>query len=832
VGPLRYRPPQPLAAAATTADCDALMPGPAGARPLPVDVSAAATLVREFGMTSAFPASDVALDAALDDDASLTEGGIGAALERYVSPLDDACAAPASGASLGPAAVTMDGTIAIVRPGTGPVTLPSSARAVVVDLRGLPAVQGVGDAVRRAMAPALKTPPPGPLQWLRAHFGPTDEIFFPFGVYATGLLLQDAAPLPATGQRDLPLVLLTSARMAPEAAEVAGTLRIARRAWLVGRGVHAAVAESDWQGVGGHGLAVRTQFLERVLARATLLSVHGIATQDDPFDPTTATLRRAFTVGSGVRRLEVRTDGRPGTDVDLFLLRDADGNGDFSFPDELVGVSGGTTADELIQFNGAVPPGRYEAWVHGFALGAPTAPVDLTAVATSATPWPDVIGADRDDDPATTAAAAAIGRSLANQTPGAVQGDVHRPFPVDEDPFGILRPGPMDRGAVRADLLIVHGLARRFFRYFGVVGDTIDDRLIETLGLADAYDGVDRRAARNILRRFGEALHDGHQFTPDLTFPGGGYLAVFAEEIGGLPVVHASRVDGVHPGDTILAIDGRATTDILAEELARTSAATRGYQYDLAIRELIRMDGPETLTLRDPDGATREVTVDPQPFAQAAGAQDDAMAARTSGPLGDDLYYLNLDTAATPTTDDARAAIADAVARGARGLVVDMRGYPGGVDHFEVAARLIDAPFLSPVFLVTTWIGPDQRGVDASQYQLGPVSGPAWDGPIVLITGPHAVSAAENFMQMLVGAHRLAAVVGRPSAGTNGNITGASLPGTFGFSYTGMQVLNPDGSTFHGVGIHPDVEVPLTAADLRDGVDRDLQAAIDAMPSP
>jgi C-terminal processing protease CtpA/Prc len=115
----------------------------------------------------------------------------------------------------------------------------------------------------------------------------------------------------------------------------------------------------------------------------------------------------------------------------------------------------------------------------------------------------------------------------------------------------------------------------------------------------------------------------------------------------------------------------------------------------------------------------------------------------------------------------------------------------------------------------------------------GPLGPPAWRRPIVLLTGPHAVSAAENFMQMLVGAHRLTAIVGEQrSAGTNGNITGVQLPGGFAFSYTGMRVLNPDGSRHHGVGIVPDVDTSLSAADLRDGVDRDLLAAIAVLGGP
>ena len=62
-----------------------------------------------------------------------------------------------------------------------------------------------------------------------------------------------------------------------------------------------------------------------------------------------------------------------------------------------------------------------------------------------------------------------------------------------------------------------------------------------------------------------------------------------------------------------------------------------------------------------------------------------------------------------------------------------------------------------------------------------------------------------------------------------GNITALSLPGGFLFSYTGMEVRNVNDSRFHGIGIVPDVTVPVTAADLRDGIDRDLLAALDIL---
>jgi C-terminal processing protease CtpA/Prc len=320
-------------------------------------------------------------------------------------------------------------------------------------------------------------------------------------------------------------------------------------------------------------------------------------------------------------------------------------------------------------------------------------------------------------------------------------------------------------------------------------------------------------------------MHDGHQFVfGRQSFPS---LPVFLEHIGDRPVVRRSNVAAIHPGDSIVELNGRPIAEVYQEELARTSAATIGYKLDIADRYIYEMDGPMTLELEDADGVQRTVTVEPAPESDYFDVINRHVSDRPSGPLTDlgapDLYYLNMNSFITPDTGAANAAIA--AAEGFAGLVLDMRGYPTS-DHYEVAARLIQAPFTSPIFDWNAFLGPDGKTHAGLQYRFFPLPQPAFTGPIVLLTGPHAVSAAENFMQMLVGAGRLSAIVGQRSAGTNGNITYLSLPGGFFFTYTGMEVRNPDGSRFHGIGIVPDVEVPLTPADLRDGIDRDLLTAI------
>jgi hypothetical protein len=434
---------------------------------------------------------------------------------------------------------------------------------------------------------------------------------------------------------------------------------------------------------------------------------------------------------------------------------------------------------------------------------------------------PNVVPADR----RSTAPECVVREVIAAGLPSPLAGGAaDRPEIDVHETFGLVQPPGESLAEAQAALVVAHAAARRFFPYFPVVGDTIDERLDETI--ATLSEPLDRATIRHTLRRFGEALQDGHSFVYDRAFAGAaGYLPVMIEDVDGEPLVRRSLAVGVNAGDTIISLDGVPTADFYATELARTSAASPGYKFDIATRELLQLEGPVSLGLRDADGVTRTIDFTPQ-------AVDDLVAVgfapslRPAGFLDDlgapSLYYLNLD--GDVLSSDAAFGAAMTEAQGAAGLIVDMRGYPS-INHYAVASRLVTTGFSSPVFLTTRHTGPDTSTVVESSFPLSPSS--PFTGPIVLLVSHHSVSAAENFSTMLVDADRVT-VVGRNSAATNGNITGVNLPGAFTFSFTGMDVRHADAdkTVFHGIGIRPEIETVLTPADFRDGVDPELEEAI------
>lgn len=462
-----------------------------------------------------------------------------------------------------------------------------------------------------------------------------------------------------------------------------------------------------------------------------------------------------------------------------------------------------------------------------FGVGERGVAVRLRELVGADARWPDVVPADRRAD-----RPQCLVRSQSDLPSGAPpalsldQGSRRALAKVDS--FDQVKPATLTVGAARAALVIAHGAVRRFYP-FDV--PELDARLTETLATVGDEATLDHLQLRNALRRFGEALSDGHNFVFDPVTPVVGYLAVMIEDVGGEPVVRRSNAPGVAAGDTIESIGGVPVADLYAVELARTSAASDGYRFNLATRYLLRLAGPTELGLRDATGATKTITVDPQPVSdvQALGF---APVLRGAGWLGDlgapTVYYINL--ADEVLTDMSAFTAALTEAAGASGLVVDMRGYPG-IDHYAVARRLIDAPFSGPQFHTPMWAGADALTTLDAQYDLTPLSSPSFGGPIALLVGHMTVSAAENFSTMLVDANRVT-VVGRQSAATNGNITGVQLPGSLAFTFTGMVVRHADGAPYIGIGIVPDIDVTLGAQAFAAGDDPELDAAIAALPPP
>ena len=102
-----------------------------------------------------------------------------------------------------------------------------------------------------------------------------------------------------------------------------------------------------------------------------------VGQQDDPGDPSSASIKKDITLDHASRLTVETTLGTD--DFDLFVVFDANGDGNFT-NGEVVGSSTTGASNEFVELS-APPDGDYQIWVQGFAVaGTPTLELSIDAI--------------------------------------------------------------------------------------------------------------------------------------------------------------------------------------------------------------------------------------------------------------------------------------------------------------------------------------------------------------------------------------------------------------------------------------------------------------------
>ena len=384
----------------------------------------------------------------------------------------------------------------------------------------------------------------------------------------------------------------------------------------------------------------------------------------------------------------------------------------------------------------------------------------------------------------------------------------------------------MTRGTMRSILLTAYGTFDWFYPYFDLVGRDLDDALLQALEEVDSLESGDRKGFLLAFGRFMHDLYDGHGYYWDAgsTDWPDGYLLVQLHWENGEAMVRRSEHEGIFPGDTLTYIDGIPASEWFEEAMSRYSASSEGYRFVMAADELKQVYGTRELGLRAPDGAERMLSAPPASILETESVPWGG-SFRENGWLDDlgapNVYYINMSGSVTPDSEPLYPLMA--TLNDSDGLILDMRDYPN-LDIYEFARYFNPAYFSAPLFGFPTWSGPEKFDMifEAWEFDAGPT---VFSGPVTLLVSNYSVSAAECFSQMIVTQDNVV-VVGQQSASTNGTISELALPGQMVVNFTGMRLLNPDESEFHGIGIVPDILVSPTPAQFEAGIDPELDAAI------
>ncbi len=396
----------------------------------------------------------------------------------------------------------------------------------------------------------------------------------------------------------------------------------------------------------------------------------------------------------------------------------------------------------------------------------------------------------------------------------------HAASPAPQSQTALVKYSGNDRATRLADVALAWNILEHFFPYFDVVKTDWPKALKDAL--TSAASDKDDSAFVITLRRMVAQLHDGHGNvfyageSGRFTVP-----AIFGWVEGRLVVteVGPEGANGLQPGDIVSRVDGQPSVEALAEREALISGATPQWRRYVALVLLAKgaKDSELKLDVQGEDGQTRSVslrrTVEMQSLSETRPPK--------ISELKPGVFYVNLDQI---KDEDFQAALPQL--EKATGIIFDLRGYPS-VSPI-VISHLIDSPVTSARWMVPIITKPDHLNIvdydTRGRWDLKPIA-PRLKAKLAFLTDGRAISYAESYMG-IIEAYKLAAIVGEPTAGTNGNVNPFMLPGNYTVVWTGMKVLKHDGSQHHGIGIQPTVPVSRTIKGVREKRDEQLERAV------
>lgn len=368
------------------------------------------------------------------------------------------------------------------------------------------------------------------------------------------------------------------------------------------------------------------------------------------------------------------------------------------------------------------------------------------------------------------------------------------------------------------NLINAWNVFQHFYPYFEETG--VDWQEVLSESLSDCFEG-NGLSHLDELKTLTAKLQDNHVnvYGPESSFFAPAIRWEWIERQLIITRVLDSTLE-LQVGDRVTEIEGESPEVYFDSIEARISAASEGWMnYRAAIESLL---GTENSTLKIKiDGKNRELTRDSNYYQKQSELKASSAKYRFFGK-DKEIVYLNLDVIPMDTINMLMPQLEKSKA-----IIADLRGYPTGSNHLLIR-HLLPKPDKDKWMEVDHLIYPDQEkpaGFTAEGWYLTPQKPYLGDKKIFFITDGQAVSYAESYMGFIEG-YDLATIIGQPTSGTNGNVNQFILPGNYTISFTGMRVIKHDGSTFHGVGILPDVYVEKSIEGVKSGTDEFLETAL------
>jgi hypothetical protein len=167
-----------------------------------------------------------------------------------------------------------------------------------------------------------------------------------------------------------------------------------------------------------------------------------------------------------------------------------------------------------------------------------------------------------------------------------------------------------------------------------------------------------------------------------------------------------------------------------------------------------------------------------------------------------------------------------------KGLVIDVRINLGGFDPYglAIAARLANKEYLAYTKEARADPVDQNKWTPGDPSLVRPGTRPGFKGPVVELIGPLTISAGETFTQAMMGRTPHVIRIGENTQGVFSDVLTRSLPNGWRFGLPNEVFRTPQGKTFDGSGIPPDIAVAVFAdSDVTAGKDPALAKALELL---
>ncbi len=281
-----------------------------------------------------------------------------------------------------------------------------------------------------------------------------------------------------------------------------------------------------------------------------------------------------------------------------------------------------------------------------------------------------------------------------------------------------------------------------------------------------------------------------------------GIGAFVAMEDGELTVISPIRGapaerQGIRAGDRILEIDGETTSGMSLTEAVLKIRGPKGTAVTLLILHQGQTEPVEIEITRE------EIDINTVYLEM----------------LPDNIAHIEITHFSQRTDQEVSSTLSEALSSGATAIILDLRGNPGGLldTVIDVADEFLDGG--------TILYQADEQGEVIDEYKASS-GGLAADLPLAVLVDGGSASGSE----VLAGAlrdHGRAPLIGTTTYGKGSIQVIRELSDGSALYVTSARWLTPDGHLIEGQGLTPDFEVPITEEDIAQGIDPQLERAID-----